>query len=325
MMINTNTALTGTFFQPEGFGRYDDSMWDRHMKLLKEAGIDIVIIQWTAKTPAMKFSYTAYPSALAEKNKVENFSEGGKYVLEGCLKAAQNNGMKVFVGLNESDEWWKDFVYNWDWCKAQAELGNEIADELYGLYKEKYPDAFYGWYYVWEMFNGMNGYEKVCADMININLNHLTKLDSSMPLMLSPFVRTAGGTAEEAGEEWTEFFAHADFREGDIYCSQDAIGAGWMDIDSVVDYFKEIKKAIDTKPGLIFWANNENFTDTDVVKVEKKGDKRFIPAPVDRFVKQMELTDPFVTGHVTFAYSHYYAPDRNPPDHHNEFIRRLKG
>lgn len=321
-MINAKTKLTGTFLQPGAFNNYDDAMWDKHIKYLLEAGIDIVIIQWAANTPSLKFSYTAYPSKLAEGRKADNFS-CGEYVIEGCLKAAQNNGVKVFVGLNESPEWWSQFVYNNDWNTAQAELGNEIAAELYEMYKAKYPDAFYGWYYVWEMFNGMQGYEKTCADMMNINLDFLTELDASMPLMLSPFVRLAGGTAKEAGEEWARFFEHTRFRNGDIYCSQDAVGAGWMEIEHLQDYFAEIKKAIDKKPGLLFWANNENFTDTDVVKNVPKGKQRFLPAPIDRFIHQIELSDPFVSGHVTFAYSHYYAPDRNLPELHEEFVRQL--
>ena len=324
IMINTKTPLSGTFLQPGAFGNYDDAMWETHMKYLLEAGIDTVIIQWTANTPNLEITYTAYPSALVAKYPSKEYKSGGDYVVEGCLKAAQKNGMKVFLGLNESGEWWSQFVYNEQWNISQANLGNEIADELYKLYKSKYPDSFYGWYYVWEMFNGMQGYEKACSDMMNINLHHLTDLDPSMPLMLSPFVRTAGGTAKEAGEEWARFFATTDFRPGDIYCSQDAVGAGWMEIELVEEYFSEIKKAIDQKPGLLFWANNENFTDTAVVKNAPKDGPRFLSAPVDRFIKQMELTDPYVSGHVTFAYSHYYSPDRNPPEFHNEFISHLR-
>lgn len=324
-MINTRTPLTGTFLQPGAFTSYDDEKWGNHMKYLLEAGIDTVIIQWVANTPGLEVTFAAYPTALAEKYPSQEYKGGSEYIVEGCLKAAQKHGIKVFLGLNGSPEWWSQFVNNEQWNTSQAELGNEIADELYELYKSKYPDSFYGWYYVWEMYNGMSGKEKACSDMMNINLRHLTVLDPTMPLMLSPFVRLDGGTAKEAGEEWARFFATTDFRPGDIYCSQDAVGAGWMEIEHVEDYFREIKKAIDKKPGLLFWANNENFTDTAVVKNSPKDGPRFIPAPVERFIKQMELTDPYVSGHVTFAYSHYYAPDRNPPEHHNEFVSRLKG
>ena len=150
--------------------------------------------------------------------------------------------------------------------------------------------------------------------MININLDYLTELDPSMPLMLSPFVRIEeGGSAEEAGKEWDKFFSLSHFRRGDIYCSQDAVGAGWMKIELLDDYFKEIKKAIDKKNGLLFWANNECFTDTQIVPNSPQTGVRFIPAPLDRFVKQMEISEKYVTDHVTFSYSHYYSQDKNDP------------
>ncbi|HBL85234.1 MAG: hypothetical protein A2Y17_03305 [Clostridiales bacterium GWF2_38_85] len=312
-------VISGTFLQPGFFNDYDDKKWDTHLKYLKEVGIDKVIIQWSANTPNLKFTYTAYPSILASENKLAEFQYGGEYVVEGCLKAAQTNGMKVFVGLNEAPEWWSKYAYDEKWNTSQALLGNKIAKEIYDLYKSKYPEAFYGWYYVWEMFNSMNGCEKACADMMNVNLDFLTELDPSMPLMLSPFVRAAEGDAVSAGLEWDRLFSMTNFRKGDIYCSQDAVGAGWMKIDLLDDYFREITKAIDKKDGLLFWANNENFTDTDIVPDSPKTGTRFIPAPLDRFVRQMEISDKYVSDHVTFAYSHYYSPDRCDPKLHEAY------
>jgi hypothetical protein len=169
------------------------------------------------------------------------------------------------------------------------------------------------------MYNGMGGCEKACADMININLDYLTGLNPDMPLMLSPFVRTAGGDAITAGREWDKFFTLSHFRPGDIYCSQDAVGAGWMKIELLEQYFDEIKKAVDKKEGLLFWANNENFTDTENVPDSPKTKQRFIPAPLERFVRQMNISDKYVSDHVTFAYSHYYAPDRCDPKLHEAY------
>lgn len=311
--------ITGTFLQPGSFDSYDDSKWEAHLKALKEVGIDKIIIQWSANTPNLKFTYSAYPSQLAAHNKAKKFNSSGAYVVEGCLKAAEKYKMKVFIGLNEAPEWWSKFVYNKKWNKDQAMLGNKIAKELYDLYKYKYPNAFYGWYFVWEMFNGMEGCEKECADMINITLDYLTELNSDMPLMLSPFVRTAGGDAVAAGMEWDKFFTFSHFRAGDIYCSQDAVGAGWMDIELLDQYFCEIKKAVDKKEGLLFWANNECFTDMENVANSPKSDIRFLPAPLERFVRQMKISDKYVSDHVTFAYSHYYSPDCCDPKLHEAY------
>jgi hypothetical protein len=76
------------------------------------------------------------------------------------------------------------------------------------------------------------------------------------------------------------------------------VGAGHIKIDELDKYFAALKNAVDTKPELTFWANNENFTISD-----------WSSAPLSRFVEQMKISSKYVENHVTFAYSHYYSPD----------------
>ena len=290
--------VCGTFVQPGAFTEYTVQKWERHFEYLQEVGIDIFIIQWTAETPDGKFSYVYYPSEYATSHKAGSLREYPDF-LPRVLEAAQNTGMKVFVGLNLSDEWWSYACTRVDWNKAVSLCGTEMAKEIYALYKEKYPDALYGWYFAYEMFNGMQGYETRAGEFLNMYLEPLTELDPSMPLMLSPFVQKAGGTAAKAESEWKKVFETADFREGDIFCCQDAVGAGHIDISQLDSYYAALKRAVDTEPGLRFWANSEDFT------------KNYDSAYVSRFIRQMEIARPYVENYVTFAYSHYYAKDYN--------------
>ena len=149
------------------------------------------------------------------------------------------------------------------------------------------------------MYNGMSGYETKAGEFLNMYLDPLTELDASMPMLLSPYVRSSGGNAKKAEEEWKKVFATANFREGDIFCCQDAVGAGHITINQLDAYFAALKAAVDTEEGLIFWANSENFT------------QDFQSAYLSRFLRQMEIARPYVSGYVTFAYSHYYAKDYN--------------
>ncbi len=290
-------CVTGTFVQPGAFMSYSVKNWATHFNGLKEVGIDTFIIQWTAETPYGKFLNIYYPSELAKANKASTFSDCSTF-LPRVLEAAKQTGMKVFVGLNLSDEWWSFACTNDDWNKTESSIGVQMAKEIYDLYKKDYPDELYGWYFAYEMFNGMRNQEKKAGDFLNMYLDPLTELDSSMPLMLSPFVTKSGGDAKKAGEEWTKVFEVANFRDGDIFCCQDAVGAGHITIDLLDGYFAALKKAVDTEPGLRFWANSENFVISD-----------YTPADVNRFVRQMKIAEPYVEGYVTFAYSHYYAKD----------------
>ena len=291
-------CVCGTFVQPGAFTDYTVKKWETHFENLLEVGIDIFIIQWTSETPYGKVSEVFYPSEYARSNKAASFSEHPDF-LPRVLEAAQNTGIKVFVGLNLSDEWWSFACTRVDWNKSVSTCGIETAKEIYSLYKEKYPDSLYGWYFAYEMFNGMQGYEQLAGEFLNMYLDPLTALDPSMPLMLSPFVQSAGGTAAKAEQEWKKVFETASFREGDIFCCQDAVGAGHITIDQLDSYFASLKRAVDTEPGLHFWANSEDFT------------KGYDSAYVSRFIRQMEIARPYVENYVTFAYSHYYAKDYN--------------
>lgn len=304
--------VVGTFIQPYLFADSTQAVWENHFSKLLEAGIDIVIIQWTARTPYAKFMDVYYPSEVAAANKADGYNVK-PYCLERCLAAAEKKGIKVFVGLNDSDEWWDGKVVDDKWSQSQGLVGNQIAGEIYDLYKEKYPNTLYGWYFTWEFFNAMKGYEDKAAKFLNYTLDYIDELDPSMPLMLSPFVSNSASDAVSAGEQWTKVFAKANFREGDIYCCQDSVGAGHIKIEELDSYYKELKKACDTKPGLKFWANNENFDQSD-----------WSSADLGRFVKQMNIASKYVEKHVTFAYSHYYSPDRGFTNFHNAYVKYYK-
>ena len=293
--VKTWPTLSGTFIQPGSFASFTVERWERHLNNLLEAGIDIVIVQWTSETPYGKLKSLYYPSSLTFEKEASCSIQ--PKLLPNLLTAAEKLGVKVFVGLNLSDEWWSFACSKEDWNSMQSSLGVEMAKEIYTLYKEQYPNALYGWYFAWEMFNGMSGQEAKAASFLNQYLDPLNKLDPSMPLMLSPFIRASGGTASAAGKEWKTVFSQTHFRKGDIFCCQDAVGAGWINISQMDGYFAALKEAVDSKPGLLFWANNECFT------------KDYQPRPVSEFLKQMQIAQPYVSGYVTFAYSHYYSPD----------------
>lgn len=294
-VIKTWPTLSGTFIQPGSFSSFTVERWERHLDNLLEAGIDIVIVQWTSETPYGKLKSIYYPSELSIE-KLSNCSVQPN-LLPNLLKAAEKKGVKIFVGLNLSDEWWQIACTQEAWNANQASVGVGMAKEMYALYKKQYPNAFYGWYFAWEMFNGMSNQEAKAASFLNQYLDPLTELDKSMPLMLSPFVRSSGGSAENAGKEWKAVFSQTHFRDGDIFCCQDAVGAGHITIGQLDGYFRALKEAVDTKPGLRFWANNECFT------------KDYKPRPLSDFLQQMQIAKPYVEDYVTFAYSHYYSPD----------------
>ncbi len=304
----------GSFVQPSLVDKWSEKDWERHYDLLLEAGIDVMILQWIAETPDGKFTYIGYESENASFDYAENCRKAENY-LPNALEAAQKKGVKVFIGLNFADEWWGGGFRNAEWVKKQTDINNAMAKEIYDRYKPQYPSAFYGWYWVWEMYNDTNGDEVYWADMMNRSLAFFTQLDKSLPVLMSPFISGyLDKTPEETGTMWRNFFEKCDFRPGDIFCSQDSVGASQFPIEKIEKHVAAMKKAASVKPEVKFWINVESFSG-------KAGEG---PAPLDRVIKQMEMASKYSDELITFSYSHYYLNKLEPNEYHKQYLEYLK-
>lgn len=306
----TYPVVSGTFMQPGTFAGYSVSRMKQHLSYMKEVGIDTLVLQWSFNTNGGKINTPFFESSFPSELKATGFNAANAKFMDVLLTAAEETGVKVWIGLNDSDEWWIVGVSDRSWIEKQAKLGLAGAEQIYATYKEKYPNAFAGWYFVFEFYNMQANAAMLdnAADLLNRYRNGLYKLSPELPMMLSPFISEYGVSPAETQNLWSQVFAKTDFRKGDIFCCQDSVGAGHITMDKLEPYFKAIKNAADTKPELSFWANNEDFTQSD-----------WSTADLKRFVKQLEISDPYVEGHLTFAYSHYQNPDVGKTGYHEAY------
>ena len=303
-------TLCGNFMQPGAFKNYSAQQMKSHLQTMYDVGIDILILQWSFENTSDGVTSVYYDASFESADKSSLYNESGKNLLGNILAAAEEVGVKVFVGLNNNDEWWEKAVSDRSWLADQADLGIKGAKQIYDTYKEQYPNALYGWYFVFEMYNTATTQTMMenAAFLLNGFCDGLTEIDGEMPMMLSPFLSAYGTEPEVTGQQWKEIFAMTRFRDGDIFCCQDSVGAGYISIDQLEGYYREIKKAVDTKEGLHFWANNEDF---DLSNSST--------APLNRFLKQLQISSSYVEAHVTFAYSHYQHPDMGKTGYHNAY------
>ncbi len=303
-------TVCGSFMQPGTFANYSLERMTQHLKYMREVGIDIIILQWAFATEGSKVTAEYFPSSFKSEDVASDMNKSGSRLVETLLEAAKSLDMKVYIGLNNDDDWWSKGVNDKAWLERQAYLGLEGAKQLYSAYKEKYPETFYGWYFVHEYYNMRANSTQLenAAYLLSAFRDGLYDIDPDMPMMLSPFVSSGNSNAKEAGEMWTKIFAKVEFREGDIFCCQDSVGAGHIRIDQLDAYYSELKKAVDTEEGLHFWANNEDFEQSN-----------WSTAPLNRFVEQMNIASKYVEAHVTFAYSHYQNPDVGKGIYHNAY------
>lgn len=308
-------VATGTFIQDWLSRSWDDETWDKEFAYLKEAGMTYIVIAPTAYTvttplPAGEalVGQTIYPTGLPGFQQKPGYPD----LVERSLHYAAKYGMKVFVGLNFNEDWWKNAARDPAWLLEEMKRGNAIATELYQKYHSRYPGTFYGWYWVWEVDNynfRFQTWENVLVAALNVQLDHLTALDPALPFLFCPFMNYRLGTATQYRDFWTRVFARTHLRPGDIFAPQDCVGAGGLTMDNFTTWFAELRKAVDTKPGLLFWSDAETFVQAD-----------WSSAPLNRFVRQLQGVAPYVDNIISFAYTHYYSPNLVDPGFHRTYV-----
>lgn len=292
-------AADGTFIQPMLCGFWTDAEWQKEITALKNAGMHYIVISTAAECAPGKAARVIYPTNLPNTERATR-GDGIPYpdVIENCLRNAEASGMKVFVGIGNNESWWKNKIDS-TWLYKQMDFDNKVCDELWKLYKKKYPNAFYGWYWTYEIanFNYTNAELDEIATAMNMQLDHLIAVNEKIPFMWCPYMNAKIGTAEKYEVMWKYIFKQLHTTAGDIFCPQDCVGAGGLTINEVDEWFSALRKAVDTKPELEFWSDVETFDHND-----------WSSASIGRIVKQLKIEQPYVDNYITFAYSHYQSP-----------------
>lgn len=298
-------AIRGSFIQPYLFEDWDDARWQTEFDNLRHAGMDFIIFMHTVHADVDDAPQAVYPTALP------GIRPGRKDLLEDCLRNAEKAGFKVFAGLNFDERWWSLGTGPVDWLIESLQQGNDIAAEIAERYKSRYPETLHGWYWVWEVEPSVCSEQparELLVQALNINLDCLRKITPEMPVLISPFMNSLSGSSDNCMEVWKYVLEHARFKDGDIFAPQDCVGSGYLDIGEVEEWFGKLASIIPDEPEIRFWGNVEMF------------DQRFwTSADVDRVVRQMELIRPFVSGYISFAYSHYYSPEEKNPAIHEAY------
>lgn len=344
----------GSFIQDGMTVLWDDDRWRKELAAFKKTGMNYLIFSPSVTMTDTEVN-TIYPSD------IKQFRDGyiGIDCIDACLRNCEKAGIKVFIALNQDPEMKKDGHF-WTmgtrisktepeecvrYWRKNAEISNQLADELVRMYKSKYPNAFYGWYWVHEFWNYTictYAYEnkdpdrykdfvapdpKVYTDILGLEalspiLDHLTQIDPSMPMLFSSFYNPTLCRPESLTRLWADVFSVTRFRPGDIWAPMDGIGCGLMNLNILDEWTAAAKKATEANENLHFWINNELFVtyaDWDTGKIIK--DAAGEVALLDRMVKQIEITSKYAENNVLFAWNHYYSPYNALPGYYKTYMQ----
>lgn len=334
------TKVNGTFIQPWLYATYDDERWDAEMQAMKEIGIEYLIMGDVANHNTDGTWTVYYPS------EIDYLKDYYVYdALGDLLYYCDKYDIRLYLGMGLDCAWNSDIASE-EGRKANREYMtkcNEITTELYNKYKAQYPDTYYGFYFVTELYNtiymdtdtGIDAYADGLDEMFTMVIDNCNALDPEMPLLFSPYVNIFGyGYASINSDRFTEYYTEVlsriPFRDGDMICPQDSCGAGGCNNYHLEEWIASYRNAVNRSneirgTELLLGTNAEMFISPDASRMNNPHGVSYVGTKtVDEFTESLEIAEPYVDSLFCFAYPHHYSPHNSMPEFHENFIKYLK-
>ena len=291
-MKNTPSGLNqlaGSFFQIYLVNGWQRQTFEDKFQVLKTRGMDHVIWQWTADSFHKK---TYYPTKMSGWE-----NEVGYDAVGISLAAAKAKGLKVWLGLNWTDDWWNHYGSDRTWLQNEFAIGQTVCDELWNNYKKDYIDTIAGFYITMEVDNVNYDNPAHQQNMINVysSLTNYIHRQTHKPVMVAPFFNEiCGMTAVGFADFWGQILKKAPI---DIVAMQDGVGVHHVRTTTVGDWYKAMQTTIKaTRPATELWSDLETFDEVN---------DEFNPASNARILEQIKAERPYVKKFTTFAWLHY--------------------
>ncbi len=333
------TGLNGSFIQPWLYANWDDARWESEMSALKATGIDTLIMGDVANKNTDGTWTVYYPSELDFLSSYFAYD-----AVESIFKYCDKYDIKLYLGMGLDTGWNSDITTEEGIAanRQYMENCNRITAELYSMYKEKYPDTYYGFYFVTELYNthymetdlGIELYTNGLDEMFTTVIDGCNALNPDMPILFSPYVNIfgygfAGINLDRFTEFWTEALTKIPFRDGDMICPQDSCGGGGNDTDHLAAWTAAYRDAVDRSNAargtkLLLGTNAEMFCQPDASRMSSPHGVNYTGTKtVDDFAFRLEAAEPYVDSLFCFAYSHHYSPNNAVPGFHSAFLNYL--
>lgn len=319
--------FNGTFIQSWYCLWWDDARWQQEIDNMKKTGVEYLIVQTVASFSDENTAVLHYPSELSCFENCEKYGD----VIGDALKACRGSGIKVFIGLADFESWWTygGLTKEYDAVCDKMAL---MMEEIYEKYAAEYGDTLYGWYFTPEISNApvMKLSILSIAGGLNKVIDKANELNPSMPVLLSPYFECYSSllSAPAALPEWQAFMQAVHFRDGDIFCPQDAVGAGWVQMKDLEKAWKMYAAAVTScEKDIRLWANCECMT---VARADGSllfpatPETEDVTATLDRFTEQMEIASRYAENIIVFSFNHYYCSDEVNPVYWNTYLDYLE-
>ena len=172
--------FTSSFIQNWYAKDFTLERWINELQMLQDVGVREIILQSVVDT---KNKYAVYPT------EINGYSVNENDMILLALDAAKIVGIKVRVGLGESDDWWEKGWYDFKWLSEEAEINKKIINEVFEKYG--YHEAFGGWYIPYEF---SESFSTTKSQQVNLNLfyrsiaKEIKSKNSNLSIMIHLFI-----------------------------------------------------------------------------------------------------------------------------------------
>ncbi len=333
------SPVTGTFIQPWLYMNYSDERWEQELDMWEEMGIEYIIMGDTlscvakpiddpSKWTATAFYATQNPSFIKDTD-----------VLTKLFQKCEKRGIRIYVGMGNTPAGWPYLDKAATGFTNICTLFASVAEDIYNVYHTAYPETFAGFYFVPELYNSSEfdnaasrtAYVNNLTKGFDIVFDKLNALNPDLPFIFSPYVNMFGGgwvshSPENIGLFWQELLAKAGFRDGDILCPQDSVGAGGNDLENLGAVTAAYRSAVDNcGKDIQLWSNCEIFVQPrDKFYNAYDGYNYWSTCSVDRMVSQFKIVSQYVDRIFAFAVPHYLSPYNTVDGYYDAYLYYLK-
>ncbi|MCX5754186.1 MAG: DUF4434 domain-containing protein [Candidatus Krumholzibacteria bacterium] len=283
--LPTRPRIGGTFIQYQDWMMsLDSAAWLCELDAMRDAGINLVIIQWLEHEN--KRFIPADPAAC----------DPARIILE----YADEHGMRVYLGLSTIDRWHERITHP-RYLDRAATQSLRLADQAWARYG-RHP-SFAGWYIPQELryYEFKPEFVSLLRGFLRRQSDHCRAISGGKPVAIAPSLAQC-----PSPEAFRKLFADLLAGSGvEILILQDGVGANRREklMDSnVVPYFRAMQDVCGE-------AEIEIWSDIEIFRYCPSGRGRE-PASVERILEQIDAEAPFVSSFVMFDFFHYMSPCR---------------
>lgn len=280
----TQPYLTGTFVDFWYKSNWSQAQWNAHLAEMQLVGVQTLIVQFSAYgnyiwcNSSNNYSTELYPNALPR-----------------LLQAANQYGMKVYVGLYFNENFWSN-TQNTSLLQLHANRSKQLATNIWNQYGSN--TSFAGWYISHEpapyYFNTASKFNTFKNNLVNPIANHCKNI-SGKPVAIAAFFNESLSTSIDL----LYFMNRLGGCNLDVIMLQDGTGASedgvtpHVSIGNLQGYFNNANWGLYGESPVFhgeFWADVETFKPNTS------------PETFNIIVQKFNIVDAYVTKIVTFQY-----------------------